>query len=173
MLQPHEALVACCCARSLCAVSTALATTYVRVEKDGTKTYSDRPIPGGSPSTCSPRRATRRPLRRESSSASSRDSRKPTISATRAAPSRRRTIRRSRIRRSVPIAAGARTRRCVPAIRDHDGRRSVRGRSQSTLSYTMIAGESRHAYRVGNRDRPVRQGGVQRRIRRSTSCVPG
>jgi hypothetical protein len=34
---------------SLCAVSTALATTYVRVEKDGTKTYSDRPIPGGQP----------------------------------------------------------------------------------------------------------------------------
>jgi len=31
---------------ALCA-STALATTYVRVEKDGTKTYSDRPIPGG------------------------------------------------------------------------------------------------------------------------------
>jgi hypothetical protein len=27
----------------------ALATTYVRVEKDGTKTYSDRPIPGGQP----------------------------------------------------------------------------------------------------------------------------
>jgi hypothetical protein len=34
---------------SICAVSTALATTYVRVEKDGTKTYSDRPIPGGQP----------------------------------------------------------------------------------------------------------------------------
>jgi hypothetical protein len=34
---------------SLCAVSTALATTYVRVEKDGTKTYSDRPLPGGQP----------------------------------------------------------------------------------------------------------------------------
>jgi hypothetical protein len=34
---------------SLCAVSTAQATTYVRVEKDGTKTYSDRPIPGGQP----------------------------------------------------------------------------------------------------------------------------
>jgi len=34
---------------SLCVVSTALATTYVRVEKDGTKTYSDRPIPGGQP----------------------------------------------------------------------------------------------------------------------------
>jgi hypothetical protein len=32
---------------SLCAVSAALATTYVRVEKDGSKTYSDRPIPGG------------------------------------------------------------------------------------------------------------------------------
>ena len=32
---------------SLCAASAALATTYVRVEKDGTKTYSDRPIPGG------------------------------------------------------------------------------------------------------------------------------
>ena len=33
----------------LCVVTTALATTYVRVEKDGTKTYSDRPIPGGQP----------------------------------------------------------------------------------------------------------------------------
>ena len=30
-------------------LSTAFATTYVRVEKDGTKTYSDRPIPGGQP----------------------------------------------------------------------------------------------------------------------------
>ena len=34
---------------SLCVISTAQATTYVRVEKDGTKTYSDRPIPGGEP----------------------------------------------------------------------------------------------------------------------------
>ena len=34
---------------SLCAMSAALATTYMRVEKDGTKTYSDRPIPGGQP----------------------------------------------------------------------------------------------------------------------------
>jgi hypothetical protein len=33
----------------LLAASTALATTYVRVEKDGTKTYSDRPLPGGQP----------------------------------------------------------------------------------------------------------------------------
>jgi hypothetical protein len=32
---------------TLCVASAALATTYVRVEKDGTKTYSDRPIPGG------------------------------------------------------------------------------------------------------------------------------
>lgn len=32
---------------SLCVVSIAQATTYVRVEKDGTKTYSDRPLPGG------------------------------------------------------------------------------------------------------------------------------
>jgi len=31
----------------LFAVSAAQATTYVRVEPDGTKTYSDRPIPGG------------------------------------------------------------------------------------------------------------------------------
>lgn len=31
------------------AMSSAFATTYVRVEKDGTKTYSDRPIPGGQP----------------------------------------------------------------------------------------------------------------------------
>ena len=34
---------------SLLATSAALATTYVRVEKDGTKTYSDRPLPGGQP----------------------------------------------------------------------------------------------------------------------------
>ncbi|HEV7606673.1 MAG TPA: Ig-like domain-containing protein [Steroidobacteraceae bacterium] len=33
----------------LCVASAAVATTYVRVEKDGTKTYSDRPIPGGQP----------------------------------------------------------------------------------------------------------------------------
>jgi hypothetical protein len=32
----------------LCAVP-ALAETYVRVEKDGSKTYSDRPLPGGQP----------------------------------------------------------------------------------------------------------------------------
>ncbi len=38
---------------TLYAVS-ALATTYVRVEKDGTKTYSDRPIPGGQPINIEP-----------------------------------------------------------------------------------------------------------------------
>jgi hypothetical protein len=32
-----------------CLSATALATTYVRVEKDGSKTYSDRPLPGGQP----------------------------------------------------------------------------------------------------------------------------
>jgi len=31
------------------AAPAALAETWVRVEKDGTKTYSDRPIPGGTP----------------------------------------------------------------------------------------------------------------------------
>jgi hypothetical protein len=34
---------------TLSLATAALATTYVRVEKDGTKTYSDRPIPGGQP----------------------------------------------------------------------------------------------------------------------------
>ena len=34
---------------SLAAATTVWATTYVRVEKDGTKTYSDRPLPGGQP----------------------------------------------------------------------------------------------------------------------------
>ena len=34
---------------ALLAASAASATTYVRVEKDGSKTYSDRPIPGGQP----------------------------------------------------------------------------------------------------------------------------
>jgi hypothetical protein len=32
----------------------ALADTYVRVEKDGTKTYSDRPLPGGQPIVLQP-----------------------------------------------------------------------------------------------------------------------
>jgi hypothetical protein len=32
---------------SLLAASAAQATTYMRVEKDGSKTYSDRPLPGG------------------------------------------------------------------------------------------------------------------------------
>jgi hypothetical protein len=36
------------CLATVCAAS-AFATTYVRVEKDGSKTYSDRPIPGGQP----------------------------------------------------------------------------------------------------------------------------
>jgi hypothetical protein len=39
---------------SLAAASMALATTYVRVEKDGTKTYSDRPLPGGQPVDLAP-----------------------------------------------------------------------------------------------------------------------
>ena len=34
---------------SLLAASASQATTYVRVEKDGSKTYSDRPLPGGHP----------------------------------------------------------------------------------------------------------------------------
>jgi hypothetical protein len=34
---------------ALVATSVAMATTYVRVEKDGSKTYSDRPLPGGHP----------------------------------------------------------------------------------------------------------------------------
>lgn len=34
---------------SFAVASVALATTYVRVEKDGSKTYSDRPLPGGQP----------------------------------------------------------------------------------------------------------------------------
>jgi hypothetical protein len=35
-------------------VPVALATTYVRVEKDGSKTYSDRPLPGGHPTDLQP-----------------------------------------------------------------------------------------------------------------------
>lgn len=34
---------------SLLAATAIQATTYVRVEKDGSKTYSDRPLPGGQP----------------------------------------------------------------------------------------------------------------------------
>ncbi|HET9865240.1 MAG TPA: hypothetical protein VFP37_17495 [Steroidobacteraceae bacterium] len=34
---------------SLLVASASQATTYVRIEKDGSKTYSDRPLPGGHP----------------------------------------------------------------------------------------------------------------------------
>ena len=39
---------------SLAVASVAFATTYVRVEKDGSKTYSDRPLPGGQPVVLEP-----------------------------------------------------------------------------------------------------------------------
>jgi hypothetical protein len=47
----------------LAATSVALATTYVRVEKDGTKTYSDRPIPGGVPVEVEPAQTYQAPPR--------------------------------------------------------------------------------------------------------------
>jgi hypothetical protein len=55
----------------LCVVSTALATTYVRVEKDGTKTYSDRPIPGGKPVELEPAQTYSPPEKSASPSGSS------------------------------------------------------------------------------------------------------
>ena len=61
MLRPHERASLVILLGSLLAASAALATTYVRVEKDGTKTYSDRPIArAASRSTSSRRRPTRR-----------------------------------------------------------------------------------------------------------------
>jgi hypothetical protein len=55
---------------TLCVVSTALATTYVRVEKDGTKTYSDRPIPGGQPVELEPAQTYSKPDEPASTSSS-------------------------------------------------------------------------------------------------------
>jgi hypothetical protein len=52
---------------SLCAMS-AFATTYVRVEKDGTKTYSDRPMPGGQPVDLQPAQTYSAPASAPSSS---------------------------------------------------------------------------------------------------------
>lgn len=57
---------------SLCAMS-AFATTYVRVEKDGTKTYSDRPIPGGQPVDLQPAQTYDAPATTSSSSQGSRE----------------------------------------------------------------------------------------------------
>ncbi|HEY6124653.1 MAG TPA: hypothetical protein VIV63_08385 [Steroidobacteraceae bacterium] len=62
---------------SLCAVSTALATTYVRVEKDGTKTYSDRPIPGGQPIDVQPAQTYSSPPVNYAPSSSSSDDAEP------------------------------------------------------------------------------------------------
>jgi len=53
--------------------TTAFATTYVRVEKDGTKTYSDRPLPGGQPVEIQPAQTYSAPP----SSSSVLDSRRP------------------------------------------------------------------------------------------------
>ena len=108
-----------CSARSLCA-STALATTYVRVEKDGTKTYSDRPMPGGQPVELAAgadlfgAAATRRPnsnVPREQQLAAARW----TTSATRAARSRRTNDATFTNPESVRDRVRDRVRRCVPA----------------------------------------------------------
>jgi hypothetical protein len=56
---------------SLCLVSMAQATTYMRVEKDGTKTYSDRPLPGGQPVDLQPAQSYAAPAPSGSSSAPS------------------------------------------------------------------------------------------------------
>jgi hypothetical protein len=56
----------------LCAMS-AFATTYVRVEKDGTKTYSDRPMPGGQPVDLQPAQTYSAPATAPSSSSGSRE----------------------------------------------------------------------------------------------------
>ena len=58
---------------SLCVVTTALATTYVRVEKDGTKTYSDRPLPGGKEVEVQPAQTYSAPPSSSSSSGLSRE----------------------------------------------------------------------------------------------------
>ncbi|MEO8017605.1 MAG: DUF4124 domain-containing protein [Pseudomonadota bacterium] len=57
---------------TLCVATAAMATTYVRVEKDGTKTYSDRPIPGGQPIEIQPAPSSSTP---QASGAGSRPSR--------------------------------------------------------------------------------------------------
>ena len=44
------------------------ATTYVRVEKDGSKTYSDRPLPGGQPVEIQPAQTYSAPTTPSSSS---------------------------------------------------------------------------------------------------------
>ena len=44
------------------------ATTYVRVEKDGSKTYSDRPLPGGQPVEIQPAQTYSAPAAPSSSS---------------------------------------------------------------------------------------------------------
>jgi len=52
---------------------SAFATTYVRVEKDGTKTYSDRPMPGGQPVDLQPAQTYSAPATGSSSSQGSRE----------------------------------------------------------------------------------------------------
>jgi hypothetical protein len=54
-------------------VSAAQATTYVRVEKDGTKTYSDRPLEGGHPVDVQPAQTYSAPPSSSSSSSHSRE----------------------------------------------------------------------------------------------------
>jgi hypothetical protein len=54
---------------SLLTAATAQATTYVRVEKDGSKTYSDRPLPGGQPVDIQPAQTYSAPATPQSSSA--------------------------------------------------------------------------------------------------------
>ena len=51
---------------------------------------------------------------------------------------------------------------CVLRYGDHDGRRSIRGAARHRQLHDDRACGSRHAYRIGNHYRPVRQNCVQR-----------
>jgi hypothetical protein len=64
MKRPHLALSLVL----LSAATAATATTYVRVEKDGSKTYSDRPIPGGVPVEVQPAQGYSAPAQSSNSS---------------------------------------------------------------------------------------------------------
>jgi hypothetical protein len=145
MLPSHEPLLVMSIG-TLCVASTALATTYVRVEKDGTKTYSDRPLPGGQPVELQPAQSYSR------AAAASADLQFAAGTTAAAAGGRFKydsctlmpaNDSTSRIRKSVYSVSTA------PAVRPArpglpDSRRSGVG-TPGAATYTMSAGVSRHA----------------------------
>ncbi len=153
---------------SLCAVSAALATTYVRVEKDGTKTYSDRPMPGGQPIDVQPAQTyTATPpgsvggIAAAPRGATAAAGGKLPLPELHGHAGKRHDSSESE---SVVITVSTNP-PLRPGRRNHDDRRRPARGSPELAELHHVARVSRHTYRGGERREPERQSGLQFHVR--------